>query len=158
MSDIPATMFSEAYLSVFDETFQKHYGIFLDKDTTLFQTLASISAAEASQPVSPRCASLAAQVEHTNFYLEVMEQVLHGRDPGHQDWDDIWRRVQAVTDAEWQASQARLKETATRIRSYIQSIDTWQNAHQIGAAIAIIAHSAYHLGEIRQALCTLRPA
>jgi hypothetical protein len=32
----------------------------------------------------------------------------------------------------------------------------WPSEREIGGAIAIIAHSAYHLGEIRQALCTLR--
>ena len=27
----------------------------------------------------------------------------------------------------------------------------------IGGAIATVVHTAYHLGEIRQALCTLKP-
>jgi hypothetical protein len=30
------------------------------------------------------------------------------------------------------------------------------NVRTIGGAIGLIAHTAYHLGEIRQALCTIR--
>ena len=48
-----------------EETFEsKHHGIFLDKGTSLFETLETVSAQEASIPVGGKCASLAAQVAH----------------------------------------------------------------------------------------------
>jgi len=33
--------------------------------------------------------------------------------------------------------------------------DDWNDDDRVGGAMAIIVHTAYHLGEIRQALCTL---
>ena len=48
-----------------EETFEaKHHGIYLDKGTSLFETLETISAREASIPVGGKCASVAAQVAH----------------------------------------------------------------------------------------------
>jgi hypothetical protein len=32
----------------------------------------------------------------------------------------------------------------------------WDSENAIGGALAIVVHTAYHLGEIRQALCTLK--
>ena len=56
---------------ILDEAFVTHHGIFLDRGTSLFETLETITAAEASIPVGGKCATLAAQVAHVNFYLEV---------------------------------------------------------------------------------------
>ncbi|MBN8638279.1 MAG: hypothetical protein J0M07_23410, partial [Anaerolineae bacterium] len=69
----PQTMrenFIAAMLYLLDETFDSVHGIFLDKNTSLFETLATVSAEEASIPVGAKCATLAAQVNHMAFYLE----------------------------------------------------------------------------------------
>ena len=71
---IDQTRFTTELFDILDETFETHHGIFLDKGTSLFQTLATINADEASRPVGGKCASLAAQVAHVNFYLEVLER------------------------------------------------------------------------------------
>ena len=73
VSSVASEHFTKALYTLLDETFDNVHGAYLDKGTSLFETLADISAAEASIP------------------------------------------------------------------------------------IAVIAHTAYHLGEIRQALCTIRP-
>ena len=56
-------------LEALDETFEQVHGIYLDKGTSLFETLATITAEQASQPVGGRCATLAAQVAHVDLYL-----------------------------------------------------------------------------------------
>ncbi|MEZ4664470.1 MAG: hypothetical protein R2911_43615 [Caldilineaceae bacterium] len=61
------------------ETFESVHGVYLDKGTSLFETLADISAAEASIPVGGKCATIAAQVEHTRFYLDVWNSTCSGR-------------------------------------------------------------------------------
>jgi hypothetical protein len=43
------------------------------------------------------------------------------------------------------------------ILKLIEDMPEWSDEGEIGGAIAVIAHTAYHLGEIRQALCTLKP-
>lgn len=59
----------------------------------------------------------------------------------------------------WQrdAIQAELRLSYNRIISLIQEPPDWSSDAEIGGAIAVITHTAYHLGEIRQALCTLKP-
>ncbi len=139
------------------ETFESVHGIYLDKSTSLFETLATISAEEASIPVGEKCATLAAQVEHIRFYLDVLEQYMLGSPPENVDWNEIWQTVSSVTEEEWADSQRRLRATYTRVSTSIFAIEAW-GEEQIGGPIGIIAHSAYHLGEIRQALCVLKSA
>ncbi|HEX6035331.1 MAG TPA: hypothetical protein VFY83_12880, partial [Anaerolineales bacterium] len=86
---------------VLDEAFVTHHGIFLDEGTSLFETLETITAEEASVPVGGKCATLAAQVAHVNFYLEVIEDYILKKDRGKVDWGDIWRRVSNVSPEEW---------------------------------------------------------
>ena len=139
-----------------DEAFVKHHGIFLDAGTSLFETLETITAEEASIPVGGKCATLAAQVAHVNFYLEVMEAYILKQDRGQVDWGDIWRRVNRVSAEEWKAYQDQLKETYQRIISILQNLKDWNEERPIGGAIAIAVHTAYHLGEIRQAMCIVK--
>jgi len=147
--------FLNSLFALLDETFENHHGIFLDKDTSLFRTLETVSAEEASIPVGGKCASLAAQVEHVNFYLEVLERYIFHDDTSRVDWGEIWQTVERVTPEEWKASKAKLESTYRRIDKALHTHKTW-NEDAIGGAMAIVVHTAYHLGEIRQALCTLK--
>lgn len=143
---------------ILDEAFVTHHGIFLDEGTSLFETLETITAEEASIPVGGKCATLAAQVAHTNFYLEVMEAYILKKDIGKVDWGDIWQRVSKVSPEEWTAYKDQLKETYQRILSMLQNVDPagWDDERPFGGALAIAVHTAYHLGEIRQAMCTVK--
>ena len=123
----------------------------------MFETLATISAEEASVPVGDKCATLAAQVKHTAFYLEVMEHLVRSGTGERVDWSEIWRTTSAVTPEEWEAIKTRLRAAYSSIRVLIADTPSWPNEDYISGAIATIVHTAYHLGEIRQALCTLRP-
>ncbi len=153
---IPLEQVTAAVLEMFDETFEQVHGIYLDRGTSLFETLAGISAETASRPVSRTCATLAAQVEHVRFYLDVLGDVLLGKAVDKVDWGEIWRTVSTVTPEEWQASQSRLRESARLVRQTLGDESTWNNEDALSGALAILGHTAYHLGEIRQALCTLR--
>ncbi|MFZ1754619.1 MAG: hypothetical protein WBO46_13880 [Caldilineaceae bacterium] len=155
-SRIQAEHFTAAIFALLDETFESVQGIYLDKGTSLFETLATISAQEASIPVGGKCATLAAQVKHIAFYLDVLEKAMRTGEFERQDWGKIWRETSAVTPAEWDGLQAALRESYSRIRALVTETTEWSSDEQIGGAIAVIAHTAYHLGEIRQALCTLQ--
>ena len=147
--------FTTELYAVLEETFERVQGIYLDRGTSLFETLATISAAEASRPVSASCASIAAQVEHVRFYLEVLERYLRGEAVGTVDWQASWR-LTTVTPEEWAALQARLRDAYDSVSAVIRRIETWEGENDIGGALAVVVHTAYHLGEIRQALCTVR--
>jgi hypothetical protein len=157
MSSIDSEHFTKALYLLLDETFDDVHGFFLDKNTSLFETLAGISAAEASIPVGGKCATLAAQVKHVAFYLDVMDKSVRDPDYPSVDWGEIWRTVSSVTPDEWEEIKAELRSSYQRILDLIRDAPAWTSEAQIGGAIAVIAHTAYHLGEIRQALCTLKP-
>lgn len=142
-------------MDVLDETFEHHHGIFLDKGTSLFETLAVITAEQASIPIGGRCATIAAHVAHVRFYLEVLERYCVANDTSRADWGAIWRTVAAVTPEEWAASKAQLEQTYRRVVAELRDMTDWSADPQLGTALAITVHTAYHLGEIRQACCTL---
>jgi hypothetical protein len=155
MNPIQPEHFTKALASVLDEVMDTVHGYFLDPQNSLFTTLAAISAEEASIPVGGQCATLAAQVKHVAFYLDLVDKSV--RDPSYPraDWGEIWRTVSRVTPDEWQAIQAELRLSYNRILVLMQDTPAW-GQDEIAGAFALVAHTAYHLGEIRQALCTLR--
>jgi hypothetical protein len=139
-----------------EETFEpKHHGIFLDRGTSLFETLETISAEEASTPVGGKCASLAAQVAHVTFYIESFERYALYNDSSPRDWGYIWRTVEKVTPEEWQDLQSKLRDAYQRMDKLFRENKIW-NEDTIVGSLSIVVHTAYHLGEIRQALCTLK--
>jgi hypothetical protein len=156
MSTIQSGHFTNALYGLLDEAFDNVHGYFLDKGTSLFETLGTISAAEASIPVGGRCATLAAQVRHVAFYLDVTEKMVRTQQYEPQDWGKIWREVSVVTPEEWEAGKQALRGSYDRIKALIADTSEWPDERTIGGAIGTIVHTVYHLGEIRQALCTLK--
>lgn len=153
---IDSDLFKKSLYMLLDETFDQVQGIYLDKGTSFFETLATISAEEASIPVGGKCATLAAQVKHTAFYLDVLEENVRTQTFEPVDWGKIWREVTAVSPQEWQTIQDELRQSYDRIKQLVANQAEWQNEREIGGAIGMIVHTAYHLGEIRQALCTIK--
>ena len=155
-SQIQAEHFTANIYGLLDETFDNVQGYFLDKGTSMFETLATVSAEEASIPVGGQCATLAAQVKHVAFYLQVIEEALRTQEFKKQDWDKIWRETSAVSPDEWEAIKSELRERYDRTKTFINETTEWSNERLIGGVIATIVHTAYHLGEIRQALCIVK--
>ena len=156
MTTIESENFTGALFALLDETFDHVQGYYLDRGTSLFETLAEISAEEASIPVGGKCATLAAQVKHVAFYLDVYERSVRDPEFSGADWGEIWRTVSRVTPEEWGAIQAELRTNYNRILKLIEETANWPGEGEIGEAMAVVVHTAYHLGEIRQALCTLK--
>lgn len=157
MSAIQSNQFKKALFTLLDEIFDDVHGLCLDKNTSLFETLASLTADEASIPVGGKCSTLAAQVKHISFYLDFVDRSV--RNPGSlkADWGEVWRTISQVTPEEWQSVQDELRANYIRILGLIENNLEWPSEKEISSAIAVIVHTAYHLGEIRQALCILRP-
>lgn len=145
---------TDAVLNALEETFENVQGMYLDNGTSLFETLVTISAKEASQPVSANCASIAAQVEHVIYYMDLLLKQIRGEQP-EVDWMSIWETVEKVSPEEWADAQTRLRETYQQVQQLAAHAD-WRNPGAVRGAFALVMHNAYHLGEIRQALCTIR--
>ena len=148
--------FPNALFAYMEETFEaKHHGIFLDRGTSLFETLATISSEEASIPVGGKCASLAAQVAHVTFYIDSWERYVLYNDESPRDWGLIWRTVEKVTPQEWEELKGKLWDAYQRMNKMFAENKVWDEDRMVGA-MSIVVHTAYHLGEIRQAMCTLK--
>jgi hypothetical protein len=147
---------SKEIMDILEETFETHHGVYLDEGTTLFDTLVPVSAEEASVPAGMNGSTIAAQLEHVIFYMDVLEQVIAGQEVGKLDWREIWDRVGAVTPEEWANLKARLKAAYKKTSALLQGIEDWEKNDTIGGAIAILVHTAYHLGELRQTLYTIQ--
>ncbi len=146
--------YRESLFLLLKEGFESVHGIFLDKGTSLFETLEGISAETASRPVSDTCSSIAAQVIHTRFYVDLMNEIAQTGEQPETDWDATWA-VTSVTEQEWDDLRAGLQESYRSLLATLSTDAPWDNEFAIGGSMAIIVHSAYHLGEIRQALCTV---
>ena len=153
---ITPTRFSNELLLLLTETFESVNGIYLDQGNSLLETLAGITADEASIPVGNKCASIAAQATHVCFYLDVLDRYLKTGQDEEVDWGEVWRTVQQVTPEAWVALQERVKRTYERTVQSIRSYERWDAENSIAGAIGIVAHTTYHLGEIRQATCTVK--
>ena len=153
---IPIERFKEPLLQCLDETFSSVQGIYLDKGTTLFETLDSITAEEASQAISANSATMAAQVEHVRFYLDVLDGYMHTHEPVKANWREIWETVEVVTPEQWEQTKSRLRLSHAKIMNTINSFDKWDGEYDIAGALSILTHTAYHLGGIRQALGAIR--
>lgn len=146
----------QSILLSLEETFEQvRYNTYLDTGTSLFETLANINAAQASQPMGQNCATIAAHVAHMAFYLNLIPQF--AKDHALSvDWGEIWGRVATVTPEEWQNSQQDLKTAYQNIRNFVSEWPSWEDSRILSAAMGMLMHNAYHLGEIRHALCQLR--
>ena len=152
---ITSTQFTHDLLYLLAETFESVHGVYLDRGTSLLETLAGLTAQQASIPVGGRCASIAAQVTHVCFYLDVLDQYIQTGQNQDVDWGEVWRTVREVTPEEWSALQERVRRAYERTCETIKSYDRWNVEYSLSGAMGILAHTAYHLGEIRQATCTI---
>ncbi|MAU09506.1 MAG: hypothetical protein CL607_06780 [Anaerolineaceae bacterium] len=145
---------AEGFRFALTETFESVRGMYLDKGTSLFETLAGISAEQASMPISDNCATIAAQVDHTRFYLDVMHESLVKREYVQgSDWAHIWNTVSTVDALQWQAIVNNLRASYDQVVADLNTHASWTDALELSCMLGMIVHSAYHLGEIRQALC-----
>jgi Leu/Phe-tRNA-protein transferase len=85
-----------------------------------------------------------------------MERYMFTQDDFQVDWGEVWRTTREVTPEEWDGLRSDLKQAYKHLRERIAAVENWNEDRPLGGVIALIAHSAYHLGEIRQATCVLK--
>ena len=132
------------------------HGVYLDQGTTLYETLDSVSAEEASQAASTKSATIAAQVEHIRFYLDVLDDYMRTGVDKTNNWREIWETVHQVTPDEWEETKRRLRASHERVMATINSFEKWDGKYDIRGGLSVLVHTAYHLGGIRQALGAIR--
>jgi hypothetical protein len=153
MADISQNVFPKNLLLLLKETFEGPGGsVYLDKDAGLFQTLDDLTAEAASHVPYAGGQTIAAHCAHLAYYVRVNHNYAMGREQ-HVDWASSWR-PQQVGDREWEELKGTVRREYAALIETLGSLHTW-GEQQAGDSLAIVAHTAYHLGAIRHALKNL---
>jgi hypothetical protein len=144
-----AKVFVGAVAFVLRETFEGppvgQPSAYLDKKAGFFETMAGISAEAASKEFHGT--TIAAQTEHAKFYLDRLCEYIGGRTEP-VNWEDSWL-IETVNETEWEALRTTVKDSYEKTIRCLATVDDW-NEIRSGMAMGIVAHTAYHLGAIRQ--------
>jgi hypothetical protein len=125
-------------------------------DTGLLRQLDSIDARTASTRPMPGKTTIASHVDHVLYGFTLMNRWAAGEENpfATADWEASWRRT-TVTDAQWQTLRDELRRNAEIWRKAVAARSAWDDVSAAGA-ISSAAHTAYHLGAIRQILAAMR--
>ena len=130
-----------------DEAYILNYG-----DPGLLRQLDTISATTASKGPAPGRPPIAAHVDHVNYGLSLFNRWAAGEENpwADADWSASWK-ITSVTDEQWKDLIATLRNTSVSWREAFAKRGEWDPVNAAGA-ISAVAHTAYHLGAIRQIL------
>jgi hypothetical protein len=149
------TYFVESVAYLLRETFEGapdgQPAAYLDRGAGFFTTLDELSSEQASRDIADM--TIAAQTEHAKFYLDRLCEFLNGR-AEKVNWEDSWL-IETVNEGEWDALRSSVRKTYESALKCIAAIDEW-DVRKTGMAIGLIAHTAYHLGAIRQLAKSVR--
>jgi len=141
--------FVEAVAYLLRETFQGspegQPSAFLDRGVGIFSTLDGLSAEAASKDFHGT--TVAAQTEHAKFYIDRLCEFIEGR-TDRVNWEDSWL-IETLNDAEWDGLRTTVRRSYEDALRCIAGVESWSEV-SLGMAIGMIAHTAYHLGAVRQ--------
>jgi hypothetical protein len=139
--------FTHNLFKLLKETFEEGGSVFLDKGAGLFQTLDTITPEVASCEPLPGAPSIAAHCAHLGYYVRVLHNFLVRREQ-EVNWPSSWR-VHSVGIGEWEVLKGSLRSGYDDLRTSLNSLPAWGD-DSVCDSMAIVAHTAYHLGAIRQ--------
>ena len=152
MPDFSQPVVQELLFALLNETFEQGGNIYVAKGTGLLPTLNAVTADMASRTPFPGAQTIAAHCAHVAYYVRVNHDGMLGR-AQQFDWPSSWREQQ-VGAPEWEDLKARVRREYDALIETLHSLETC-SVQQIGDSLAIVAHTAYHLGAIRQLLRSL---
>jgi hypothetical protein len=124
-------------------------------DPGLIRQLNSIDAATASARPMPGKTTIASHVDHLAHGLSLMNRWAAGDENAFADadWNASWQRT-TVSDEQWKTLRSRLADEAAAWQKVVDSRTEWDDVSASGA-LSSAAHTAYHLGAIRQILASI---
>ena len=126
-------------------------------DAGLLRQLDSIDAIAASKRPASGKPPIAAHVDHLHFGLALLNRWAAGEENpwAGADFNASWQRT-TVSDDQWRTLRGALRHEAGAWRDFVAARTSWDDM-SAAAALASAAHTAYHLGAIRQILAAVEP-
>lgn len=121
---------------------------YLDRRAGVFSTLEQLSAEQVSTEING--ITIVSHVEHAKFYLDRICEIINGTGAEKINWEQSWL-IETVNETEWNFLREGLRDSYEKVLQCFAGIEIW-NQDNIGEAVAIIAHTAYHLGAMRHIL------
>jgi hypothetical protein len=154
MSNVPPAVIAELLTRIAREAFDGPPGpwtYFTDTSAAagVFGTISGLSAAEASRAAGAAGSTIAGHVNHVCSSLALTTRALSGARAA-RDRSTSWT-VTAVDAGQWSDLQKRLRREYDALLVALETHATWDE-DTLGVAIGAIAHTAYHLGAMRQRL------
>ncbi len=115
----------------------------------LFGTIDGLSASQASRVGGPGRTTIAGHMQHLSSSVALATRGLLG-ESASRDRSRSWT-VATVSDAEWAAVRARLRDEYQKLLVAVETHAAWDE-DAMGTVMGAIAHTAYHLGAVRQRL------
>lgn len=152
-TSVPVSVIKESTKLALTEAFDNVIGMFLDKGDSLWETLDGVTAEQASVPIAPGSNSIASQVAHMIYYFDVSAIYMRGEEPQEVDWATAWKIID-VTEDEWKDLQRELRERQSDLFALIDNApdEVFASSDIVGGTYAVVAHTAFHLGQIKHAL------
>jgi hypothetical protein len=153
------TIFQRALIKLLIEIFDGPPGneayLLNPGDPGLLRQLDAIDARAASSRPMPGKTTIAAHVDHVHYGFTLMNRWAAGEaNPfADADWNASWQRI-TVTDDEWRSLRDNLHREAETWRKHVSTRTAWDDMTAAGA-LSSAAHTAYHLGAIRQILAAM---
>jgi len=150
MKTINQEDFINNLLALLKETFEgssPQVSAYLDRGVGVLNTIEKLSATDASRSIEENGATIAAHTEHARFYLVALLEFMNGRTE-KVNWDESWL-VKTVDETEWKLLKENVRRDYEIVVETFQKVEDWDD-EKVGDAMAIVVHTAYHLGAIRQ--------
>jgi len=127
-------------------------------DPGLLRQLDTIDARAASERPASGKPPIAAHVDHLQFGLALLNRWASGESNpwAGADFNASWQRT-AVTDDQWRTLRDDLRREAAAWRHVVAERTRWDDT-SAAAALSTAAHTAYHLGAVRQLLAGVAAA
>jgi hypothetical protein len=127
-------------------------------DPGFVDTLKSISAETASTRPGPGRKPVVSHANHVLYGIELANRALGGGQGVYDgaDWKVAWK-LETVSEIEWRELVNRLEQQSKLFIEQVNEPREWDEVTLTGS-FSIAAHTAYHLGAIRQMLLDARSA
>lgn len=142
-------MISSEILDLFEETFEKVSGFYLDKKTSLIETIMPLSCTQASFLIQNHNKTIASHIYHIIFYIKVLQEYITNKREGKTDWNESWE-ISEVDTEQWENLKNSLIHEYNELKNFIKTIEKWDNDDIFNGIVSILVHCGYHLGAIRQ--------